>query len=434
MADDQGPKIASIDDLVNELTKKNTNPPPPPVSVPVPEIPKPKFTTPPPSLPTMPRPAPSPIPSRPSPAPSPAPTVQPAPVKEYQSSIRTMKEDISTIQQGQKPAGISVPRKVETPAPAPIAPKFTPPPSPGQFKVPSINLGQAERTAPLPQPKGPTPPMPIGRPAPAPQKPQIYAPPAPAGGMLGGRNRLYMMIGGIAVVFGALYWFFMLRVPAPEIVIETPTPTPTATPIQDLSTIFSNVAIQGVGVTSTDPVSDLIDTINATPSEINVNGGEFVKLNITSETKGQVLLGLLDFLLNPKQELIDSFGQDNIVLLYGQKESFDSKGVLVTNAPVEKRLVFISEVKDASLVSQEATAWEPTMATTLQGLFTFVANKQANPTFLDNYYQGTPIRYNNFPYSDRSIDYAVVSASNGKTYLVISNSRESMYSAIDKLK
>ncbi|MBI2068739.1 MAG: hypothetical protein HYT67_01390 [Candidatus Yanofskybacteria bacterium] len=490
MADDQGgPKIASIDELVNELTKKNSSPPKPPMggqfqpnpapapapspapqtAVPQPEIPKPKFTPPP--LPSaMPRPATPSTGSQPSqsyggqagpsaaPAPMPAPTPKPsapppsaaAPVKEYQSSIRTMKEDISTLKMGQKPAGVDVPRKVEAPVPSgPPGPKIVPPPNtPGQFKMPSAGLGQAEKAAPLPQTKEPiSPPMPTGRqavrgpslppagrPAPlpvgGPQKSQIYAPPLPTGGISGSRNRLFGIIIGAAVLFGALYWFLVLRVPEPEVVLETPTPTPVATPIPDLSSVLAGLESQTV-CTAGCTVDDFISNI----SSGTINGGQFKKVYLSeNDTSGNVAEVLDSLGLVYPARLKESLGPDSFVLTYGQKEIFDSKGFLVISAPVEKRFVFISEVKDSSLVNQEAKAWEPTLTEAFRQLFGLNPAQQPEPNFLNNTYQGSAIRFRNFPYADRSIDIGVVSAINGKSYLVIAGSRESMFATIDVLK
>ncbi len=146
------------------------------------------------------------------------------------------------------------------------------------------------------------------------------------------------------------------------------------------------------------------------------------------------MLGLLDFLLNPKQELIDSFGQDNIVLLYGQKEIFDSKGVIKPNAPMEKRLVFVLEVRDSYSTTQTLLAWETTMVEDLQKLLSLNVSKQKNTQFSDNTYSGSAIRYRNFLWPDKSIDYSIVAATNGKSYLILAGSKESMFATIDKLK
>ena len=476
MADDsgQGPKIASIDELVNELTKKNSSPPTPPpsggspvvprpippVSVPVPEIPKPKFTVPPTEFPNrqpvstsggpsgatgsptprpspvMPRPAPTPAPLPkppiiPIPAPVPAapapakPSIPPVggPVKEYQSSIRTMKDDISTLKQGQKPAGVDVPRIIQPPAPpsAPVAPKPPlPTGGPGQqFKMPSVNLGQAEKTGPLPQTKEPTPPA--GKPAPVPQKSQIYAPPLSMGGISGSRNRLFGIIAGAVVLFGVLYWFLVLRVPEPEIVLETPTPTPVATPVQNLNSIFADA-------TEIEPVAQ-------------INGGEFRRDGQLFKTPGlkAKLLEIIEGVGGKyPTDIPGILGEDAMVLWYGQKELFDKKGQLKVEMLPERRLATINEIIDMASALQSLSSWESSMSEDLKFLLTTDKTPGYNGgmvavDFMDNFYRGVGIRYKNFPYADTSIDYAIVNAPNGKNYLVITGSRESMFAAIDAL-
>ncbi len=442
MADDQSSKATSIDDLVRELSKSSTSPGTPPA----PQAPRPPFPTPkPPILPSinpplspkplevpkpleMPKPKfnipPQPFsqPSQPKPTQPPAP-FQPPGVKEYQSSIRTMNEDISKIKQGQKPTGIEIPRKIEQVAPVPqvIPPKPAVPSQ--QFKVPSVNLGEAQKTGPLAQSRD------FSKPPTAPKvdsKPQIYVP--EGGQKSDNRNLLFIGIGAVAIVAGFSYWFFVLRSPAPEVVIESPTPFPTATPIQDLNSIFSGINTENVSVK--DPSADL----NTNIKTLAINGGEFKNLNVTSESKGQFTLGLLDFLAKPAQPLVDNMGADHKIFLYGQKESFDTKGQLKTNAVVGKRLVFVNEVKDVVAAFQIAKNWETSMNEDLKFVFEFDPKKQQSKDFGDNSYRGVNVRYKNFKYADKSIDYAIVPASNGKSYLVISGSREAMYATINKLK
>lgn len=486
MADDQKTKTMDINDLVRELSKSATSPVTP---TPSPQAPRPSFPTlpiqpkqsldaesrtldssaksnvdlgrigakppmpsssggsminPPSVTPVQPKP-PMPKPqfnvppqpfSQPKPTlitpPSPTTQTPPTPgVKEYQSSIRTMNEDISKIKQGQQPMGVPVPRKVEqvvpvAPSPTPAKPVM---PSP-QFKVPSINLGEAQKTGPLAQSKD------FSKSTIAPKtepKPQIFVPQEGQPG--GNRNMLFLGIGAVAIVAGFAYWFFVLRLPAPEIVIETPTPsqTPIATPVWDLVNIFSDGAIQGIGVVPDSLISDFNGTIDGGTEEISVQGGQFINLKVSSETKDYSQLWLMDFLLKPDQGLVDNLGIERKIFLYGQKETFDSKGQLGTNTSVGKRLVFVSEVKNGTTATQLAQAWETTLSSDLKVLFSLGTANKSNPGFLDNFYRGVNIRYSNFPYPDKTIDYAIVSAQNGKTYFVVTNSRESIISAIDKL-
>ncbi len=461
MADDQNTKTMDINDLVRELSKSSTSArapsittdrqapapqPSKPLSNPMPPMPAPKPFIPPAPSTITPRPQFNTPPSSssqpltgqakpPIPPLSSVPATTPG-VKEYQSSIRTMNDDLSNLKQGQKPVGVDVPRKVEQVVPIvpqPIPPKPTLPVGgqSQQFKVPNVNLGEAQKTAPLAQSKNfsiPSKPVPSSVPV-APKiepKSQIYVPQeGPKGGS---RNMLFMGIGVLAIVAGLFYWFFALRTPAPVVVIETPTPTPTATPIQDLNSIFSGINTENVSVK--DPAIDL----NIATKTLAINGGEFKNLNVTSELKGQFSLGLLELLAKPTQQLIDNMGSDYKVLLYGQKEVFDSKGQLKINSVVEKRLVFVNEVKGAVLAVQLGKDWEVSMNEDLKPIFEFDPKKQESKDFGDNSYGGFAIRYKNFKYADRSVDYAVVSLLNGKSYLVIAGSREAMYATLDKLR
>jgi len=448
MADDQGSKTSSIDELVKELTKKT----PPPVPFSPSGLPKFQGPTPPPvfSKPTSPSigdgfgpktPVPqSDIPKpRFSPPQSPSPqTSSPQSSKDYQSSIRTMQDDMASLKQGQKPAGIDVPRKIQqpVPSPAPLAPKPLISEQPHQFKMPSASMGQAQKTGPLPQSKEeklrsipPAPPI-------RQEKTQIYAPPSsPTGEMSGVRNRLFMLIAGAVVLAGVFYWFLVLKMPVNDLE-ETPTPTPTATPIVDLNSIFSGSLITEVTL---GPGSS-VDTFNQEISADLAVEGEFRRLHTKRESTTESILPtaltLLDVLNNFGVSYPEGFGTgiaisglDSAVFSYGQKEIFNKDGSLNLDSPLSRRLILIAEIQDVSSFSQVMRTWEPDLLAEFEDIFGF---KRSAGDFLDTTYRGTSIRYNNFPYPDLSIDYSFVGI-NGKIYFVISNSRESMFSTIDKL-
>ena len=461
MADDQSTKTMDINDLVRELSKSSTSPvAPPPVPQPIkPPFPTQKPITPPqpmagspsvssvprspiPTTPVPPKPAPSPAPissssvsgssATPSPSSGPAASSSTTPgVKEYQSSIRTMSEDISNLKQGQKPAGIDVPRKVEQVAPTPQAmpPKPTIPAQ--QFKVPSVNLGEAQKTGPLSQSKdsAPVPPRSMPIPPKVEPKPQIYIP--QEGQRDGNRNILFIGIGAIAIVAGFAYWFFMLRSPAPVVVEESPTPTPTATPVINLGSIFQDIYHVVISFENNQDGMPIVADLNTIIDRAVITGGEFQNM---IDPPALDLASFLDVeSVEHPPELTDLKGVEFLPLLYGQKEIFDSNGQIKTDALVGKRLVFVSEVPDVTILSQLMTTWETEMTDHLKTIFQFDSKQQANQNFTDNSYGGVGIRYKNFPFADKSIDYAIVPASNGKSYLVIASSREAMYATIDKL-
>ena len=365
-----------------------------------------------------------------------------------------MKDDISTLKQGEKPAGINIPRKVEIPSSstpsggggsaAPTTPKPITPPSPGQFKVPSVNLGQTEKTGPLPQAKIPTPPS-ADRPLPSkpapppsapsgggePQKSPIYAPPPSAGGISSGRNRLFIIIAGVAVIFAGLYWFLIIRPQTLQVAEETPIPTPTATPIVSLSSIFQGITNVAISFENNTDGTPIVADLNTRIDKAVIIGGEFQNLS-----ELPIITLLSTFLdaegINYPRGLVDLQLSEFLPLLYGQIESFDSAGQIKTGTGSEKRLVLINEAANSLTASQTMKDWELTLSADLKSLFGLGQSKENE--FLDNVYREVNIRYKNFPYADRSIDYAIVSALNGKNYLVITNSREAMFSAIDELK
>lgn len=478
MADDQGTKTTSIDNLINELTKQKSsplsvspvNPPinsapsmgpapfspkpvPPPVMQSQPVAPKPAIpsigqTVPPApasapapapkpvmSPPFVPKPAPQSMPQPASVAPSSGVAPAPSPVKEYQSSIRTMSDDLSSLKTGQKPSGINIPRTVEPlkpVAPAPVLPK--PPVSP-PAPVPQVKLGEMQKTGPMAQQKG----LPAGQAGPV-------MPPAfkkeepsqiiiPEGGkkMIGG-NFLYIGIAAIIVLAGAAYWFFVVRTPATPEVVITPTPSASPTPVATLNQLLIDVLPIDIDLSaSVEPLTDFNEAVKAQ----TISGGTIDKLNIKINAEGAepALTDIFDkFLISYPAQLKTILGDETAVLLYGQKEVFTAKGLPDTNAINVKKLIFMAEVNDFAMAASISKGWELTMADGLRNIFELDVKKAASKTFLSSLYRETDIRYINFAYPDKTIDYAVIRASNGKNYLVVSGSREAMYEIIDKLK
>ena len=321
-----------------------------------------------------------------------------------------MSEDISQLKTSGKVEGASTSRAMVPPPP--------PPPKP-------------------PQPQGPPPirpPLPPAKPSMPPPASPVVKPPvivSPPSGPKGPRTFIYILIAAIAVLAGLAYWFFILR-DSPQVVVSpTPTETPVQTPrVATLSEVFSQPGGTINVSAGTDPRAEFLNQFNAlsTPP-----GGQFQKLLVSSnETESLSVLEILDrFLVPYPAELKTAGGSDSAILLYGQIESFDSKGRVVANAPVGKRLVLATEITDSTLVSQALRNWEADV-NMMASLFVPEKVKYTG-TFLDSYYQGVAIRYKNFPNPDKSLDYAVVSASNGKLYLVFASSRESMFRAIDQL-
>ena len=171
---------------------------------------------------------------------------------------------------------------------------------------------------------------------------------------------------------------------------------------------------------------------NGISAQPNITPGTFTVIDIASgaSSSAQVLTisGLLNrFGASYPPAFQSALGQNYKFLLYGQKESFDSKGRPVTNIIPGSRLVMVSEIASSS--ADILLGWEATMSTNLSGVMAVTPAKNTG-LFLATSYNGTPVRFKNFPYPDHSIDYALVQH-NGKVYLVIAGSREAMFATID---
>ncbi len=443
----------NIDDLVKELSRPQGSAPSPASPSPVNPAPKPMSQSAPmssaPSLP--PRPAtPPPITSTPTPVPPVSPVILSVP-KEYQSSIRTMSDDLAKLKAGQQPQGVNIPRKIDnTPVPAKPAVPAAPVPAPSK-PMSTTSLPSAVKSAPLPSsPNQQAPKVPTSAPIPRPimpsmpsaaktpetkldQKNQFYVPPAEAK-PAGSRNLLFAGIAVAVVLLGVLYWYFMIQGSSP-VAVESPvatfTPRPTATPNPDvLSTIFTTHGGAIVLPSSGDPTVAFSNAISAQP---NITQGTLTVIDVASggaSASAQILTisGFLNrFIVAYPPALQTALGQNYKFLLYGQKESFDTKGRPVTNVAPGSRLVMVSEVASSS--ASILQGWEPTMSANLSGVMAIAPAKNTS-SFLATNYRGVSVRFKNFPYPDHSIDYALVQY-NSKTYLVIAGSREAMFATID---
>lgn len=234
---------------------------------------------------------------------------------------------------------------------------------------------------------------------------------------------------GLALVayFTISYFFFsqeevIVPTPAPPIISQTP-----IAEINEINIIFSDVDMLDFQL----PLQkeSAIPSIKSFINEQVVEKQELQRLNITSQSGNTILFNeiLENLTTSFPSELEDFLKTNNIVLVYGQKESF------AIDSPSDKRLVFIVEINDADRVLEIMRAWEPTLSNDLEKIFDLDVIKEISSDFLDNERRGIKIRYKNFSLPDRSIDYSIVSSLRGRDYLIITNSRESMYSPADKI-
>ena len=337
----------------------------------------------------------------------------------FKSSIRTMQEDISAIKKGQTPAGFQIEKQSEkdiVPPPETPGPKITMPPKP----APEIRLGELEKSRPFPGIKPPSPPpMPAVPPAGPVPKPAGLS--VPMGGGINKKRLIFLAAGLVIVAF--LIWFFALRgLLVPEVAVS-PTPTlsvtPTSTPvsIEDSFSIVDSVSIS----LGADFTTRFDNSINKEPLISSREPALYKVLNPTSGNRYTLSEFLSGLLVQAPTELSAATNNSFFLSVIDKSDNVDGYGLLI-------------ELNDPASALTAMGNWEGTMSQDLKDLFLLNLAKAAITTFLDNTYQGVAIRYRNFPDPNKTIDYAVVAAKNGKTYLVITNSREHIYSVIDKIK
>ena len=137
---------------------------------------------------------------------------------------------------------------------------------------------------------------------------------------------------------------------------------------------------------------------------------------------------------NQPSDLASAVGLDQTWLIFGQNELYGSTGQQLSAATVEARSVAIRELTDVTSARQAVQTWEAgTMSSDLAGFLGYDTAHSSTTAFSDGTYRQFSIRYRNFPYPDHSIDWSIVTGSNGTTYLVIAGSRQGMFAAIDIL-
>lgn len=241
----------------------------------------------------------------------------------------------------------------------------------------------------------------------------------------------------LVAYFTISYFFFNQE---PEISIATPTPTISTSPtptieVNELNNIFSDVLT--VDFQLPEQKEDVIPNIKSFVSAQTLEKKGFRRVNIINQSGQTVLFDevLENLATSFPLELENFIKPNNLVFIYGQEESFTDIPIEKrTDIPLDKRFIFIVEVNDPNNVAVIMRNWESTLPADLKDIFDLDTSKEASLNFLDNERRGVQIRYKNFPLPDKSIDYSIVSSLTGRNYLIITNSRESMYSPADQIR
>ncbi len=146
-----------------------------------------------------------------------------------------------------------------------------------------------------------------------------------------------------------------------------------------------------------------------------------VPTKISPESGKEEVLSLSDLIkelnISVYPYVLSEFKNNYTLVLYGQEEN-------------EKRFGLIIETTNNINLKEQLHYWEKTM---IENLYNIFLGKQpqipTNKNFSDGVYNIIPIRFINFPNPDISIDY-----STPNNLFILSTSRESMHTIIDRIK
>jgi len=175
------------------------------------------------------------------------------------------------------------------------------------------------------------------------------------------------------------------------------------------------------------PVSNKSSTDKNTLVFVKEGSGDFYKFS-----------NFLDrFSISFPANLASSVDNDDFgVILTKQAEFFDESGKMVASPSAEMllkpKMALAVRVVDATEVQTQLISWEDTIIDSFREFYD-LPPQFGDISFSENFYRGVKIRYANFPHADKSIDYTIITAKNGNDYLVIANSREQIFSIVDKL-
>ncbi len=420
----------------------------PTINSPAPSIPKPNqpiSQAPPPGMQggsfspsQMAKPIPPPIP--PTPIPSPKPSIIPPPVvlpnqtgqapnQPIKSSIRTMEDDLGALKKGQLPVGFGVQKQSES-APAPLNPKVPLPsgipvnPLTPKITIPPANFPPSVGSRPVTPPPLPN------------QKEFLPAKPAsdpfansPISVPPSSKSKFFPMALISALVLGIIgfsVWFFVFYKPAAPNVSGSPTPIgtsiPIATPLPPLETVFSKVE----SVVS--PLSDNFFNnfqIQVDAKQLTIREPALYKVGDPSTS---VRYSLSNFsagtLMNTPALLISAVEDGDLyITLMPKTIGGVSYGLIIkAKTPVD--------------VSMALKDWEKTLSSDLDKLFNINSAKAEFAGFKENNvsYPGLVVHYRNFPDPNLTIDYAIIPAPNGENYFIFTNSREHIFSIIERIQ
>lgn len=355
------------------------------------------------------------------------------PVVPYRSSLRTMESDIAELKKGKTPSGKEIQVKPQVPLQEKTLPPIPPlPPVSTKDKISSdieIKLDKPKKPGGL---TGIPPVPPVKKPEGQKEIPSQFAIPSKKK-RFSKSSLIIVVVGVVAIGAGA---FFLFKQGDEPVVTEPPIITPTPSSLPKLSEILGTTEEIIIDSTLGTPRQQLSSSL----SFINLPASSFRILKLKDELGTEYSFDkfLNDFEVNFFTNLMISLDiTDWSLFAFGQSEEFDSSGTLAENTSVVPVLGFSVKVDNKQSARSSLNIWESTMSSDLKDLFKHNPSDAPLSQYSDSIYRGASIRYTNFPFPDKTIDYVILkpffAGDKDINYLIFSNSRESMYEIIDDL-
>lgn len=276
-------------------------------------------------------------------------------------------------------------------SPSPGVPRpVPPPPAPPSFRSSIRTMEQDLGKTPTASARSPVS-LPLPSKAPAPASINIPPPDSSPGG-----HKTIWVVVGLFVLAMAVVAFLLFRGSDED---ATPTPSETASPTP------SPLGFDDIFISAGTLEGDLETAISGQ----SLATGE---IKILSYNSAPVVF---------PQDVANNIDQGRqYITLFGKPDGSIGRGIAV-------------RITDREQAQSALTTWESTMARDLKTFFQLNTQRSASDGFLGNTYQNILIRYRNFPDALSSVDYAMVGVPNGDTYLLFTNTRDHMFSMIDRI-
>lgn len=270
-----------------------------------------------------------------------------------------------------------------------------------------------------------------------PKTPAIIAP-APEDAPSSLAHKVLYAVSGIVVV--GIIWAIGTSIfgNTADNLASTPTPalTPISTPVKTALPSRTPIGIKTLQSYLGTPTQSIdlgkgftASTLGSLPQV----GGQITPVSALFNGKqADARIGLQTLFSAIPTALLDAVASEWALGVFGQTETFTPQGQLQQLSAPQGRTIIVVELANTATATSALTSWEA--SSLISNAASVLGYTPTQPALQQGSYKNIAVRYQNFPTANYSVDYAIVLASNGKSYLVMTGSRQSMFAVIDQLQ